>query len=83
MAEQIKINVPLDSLKDEVCSCGNGLWLPALQLKIVPPLYSQTGKHEYLMMQVGFLCTNCGNRIGLKPVIENKSNIVTFPGREN
>jgi hypothetical protein len=84
MAEQIKMNIPLDQLKDKVCECGNALYIPALQLKIVPPLYSPSGQPEYVMLQVGFLCTTCGERIPLKPEADPEKKIITFPtGREN
>jgi hypothetical protein len=84
MAEQIKMNVPLDQLKDKVCECGNALYIPALQLKIVPPLYSPSGQPEYVMLQVGFLCVNCGESIPLKPTPDSEKMIITFPtGREN
>jgi hypothetical protein len=83
MAEQIKMNIPIDSLKDQICECTNALWLPAMQLKAVPPLYSQTGTPQYLMIQIGFLCTACGTRIPLQPITDEEKRVITFPGREN
>jgi hypothetical protein len=84
MAEQIKVNIPIEQLKDKVCSCTNALFIPALQLKIIPPIYSPSGQPEYMMLQVGFLCTNCGERIPLRPEVEQDKKIITFPtGREN
>lgn len=82
MAEQIRVNIPADQLKDQICTCKNGLWIAALQLKIVPPLYSASGKREYLALHTGFLCTNCGTLIPIRPA-EEESSIIVFPGREN
>jgi hypothetical protein len=67
MAKQIKINVPLNQLKTETCVCTNTLWIPALQLRILPPIYSASGKYEYAMIQVGFLCSACGVQIPMRP----------------
>ena len=82
MTEQIKMNIPIDQLKDQICKCGNTVWVSAMQLKIIPPLYSQTSRYEHLMLPYGFFCTACGNMIPLRPT-EDASKILTFPGKEN
>jgi cell division FtsZ-interacting protein ZapD len=82
MDKQITLSIPADQLKDQICKCGNTMWMLAQNLKIVPPLYSQSGRYEHLMIQSGFLCTNCGTLIPLRPVVDAKK-VITLSGKEN
>ena len=81
MTEQLKINVPLNQLKVQECKCGSTSFLPATQLRILPPLYSAIGKYEYVMLQTGFLCASCGAAVAMRPE-EPESKIITFPGKK-
>lgn len=83
MAEQIKLTVPIDQLADTKCECGNETFTMTLRLKVLPALYSQTGKPEHIMLQMGFTCTACGKLIPLSPVDKTDQKILTFPSREN
>lgn len=65
--EKMNINIPADQLKDRICECTNTVFIVALNLKEVPTLYSPTGKPETMMLQVGFLCSNCGKMMPLRP----------------
>ena len=67
MADQIKMTIGADKLDNVVCECGNIMFMTAIQLKDIPALYSPSGKPERLMIQSGFLCTNCGKMIPLRP----------------
>jgi len=82
MAEQIKINVPLSELKSIVCyKCGNEHFAQAGQLKIVPSIYSPSGKEEVIMIQSGFLCVSCGTPAQMQPPKEEDtpSNLIKLP----
>lgn len=64
----MKVSIPVNDLKLHACECTNLRWITSFQLRIIPPLYSQTGKSQYFMAPDGFLCTNCGKHIPLAPV---------------
>lgn len=85
MAEQIKVNVPVSELKTIVCfKCGGEHFAQAGQLKVVPSVYSPTGKEEVIMIQSGFLCVSCGTPAQLKePKKEEQSNIIKLPNSKD
>ena len=73
----MKINVPLDQLKDRVCEkCKGGLFAQSFMLKELPPLYSDSGQYETMMFHVGFTCVRCGTDMKLRPEpsIDDKKN---------
>lgn len=63
----MNINIPLNQLKDRVCKCGGFIFVSAMILKEVPPIYSPTGGYETLMQPAGFVCALCGTVIPLTP----------------
>jgi len=67
MAKQMKVNVPMDQLKDRVCECGGQLFISAVGLKELPALYSPSGQVESAVIPVGFVCCGCGAFMSLRP----------------
>jgi hypothetical protein len=49
------INVDIHSLKVVMCSCGNHIFEPLIIYRIVPSIYSQTGKPALM----GTNCSRC------------------------
>ena len=58
---QMNMKIPVDQLKDRVCSCGNKVFASAVLLKELPAIYSPSGTPDSLMLPVGFVCMQCGN----------------------
>lgn len=52
--------IDLSEQEDVVCkNCGNNIYLPAVRIKRISALISQTGKETIAPVQV-FACTECG-----------------------
>jgi hypothetical protein len=59
MAQQQQIRVDMKDLKDIRCTCKNDCFIGVTKFKIIPLLYSQTGKEELLAINC-MKCTTCG-----------------------
>jgi len=68
--KNVTMNIPMQQLKDRVCKCGGFIFVSALALKEVPPIYSTSGQYETAMQQVGFMCIQCGNVLPIQPETE-------------
>lgn len=67
MSEQMQaVNVNLNDLKDVVCECGEDVFMSVAQYKILPALYSQTGKPALVARP----CLQCSNCLAVKGVDE-------------
>lgn len=67
MNNRVTMTVPLDQLKDRVCKCGGVIFVSALTLKELPPVYSPSGKYETSFIPAGFACIRCGALLSLRP----------------
>jgi hypothetical protein len=83
MAEQMKISVKLEDLRDTKCPCGCGEFSQLFRLKVLPGIYTQSGRAEHIMQPVGFVCRDCRSIIPLLPIVDEDKKVLTFPGREN
>lgn len=61
----IKMNIPLSELNLRKCKCGGSIFIHALSLRIVPALYSPSGKPETIVLPIGFTCVACGEILSL------------------
>jgi len=77
---QMKVNVPLDQLKDRVCPCGCLVFSQAVTLKEIPSLYSPSGVSETAITPVGFVCATCGELIPLRPEPPEMPKVVLAKG---
>ena len=83
MKKQIMMNIPMQQLKDRVCKCGGFIFVSALALKEVPPIYSPSGQIETAMQQVGFMCIQCGNVLPIQPeTTKEESKIICGENKE-
>jgi hypothetical protein len=56
---QQQINIDIDTLSTVLCDCGNHYFEQVVMLKVIPALYSQTGKQAILTVPC-MKCTKCG-----------------------
>jgi len=67
MNQQLKVNIPIGQLKQRTCPCGGIVFVQAVSLKEVPPVYSPSGNPETMIQPLGFICSQCGNLLSLRP----------------
>ena len=60
-----KMNVSMDQMENVLCECGNETFDMHYVLKVVPAMYSPTGKKAIAPMPQ-FLCSKCGKVITLE-----------------
>jgi hypothetical protein len=53
----------IKDFKDVVCTCGSYEFMNLFIMKVVPALYSQTGKEQLGPFPSRFICANCGKDV--------------------
>jgi hypothetical protein len=73
MDQQATVRVDVSQLKDVKCSmCSNDVFEPVAKFKIIPVLYSNTGKAQLLTIQ-GMRCTDCGQTMSFEAALQENS----------
>jgi len=73
---QQPIQVDLSKLKTVVCSCGKLFFEPVQSYKVVPSIYSPTGKPQLVAMNY-FRCIECGSVYSPEDILTESSKLVT------
>jgi len=57
-----KININANDLDSLICTeCECPIAIELFTLKVLPGVYSRSGKNEILKIPVGYCCKNCGS----------------------
>lgn len=78
--DQPTIRVDVNSLKIVMCNCGSVHFNQVISFRILPALYSNTGK-ESLIQEVGAMCVKCNSvysmEVMLKGVVDEGNKLIT------
>ena len=61
MQQGPRININANDLDGLICTeCECPLAIEIFQLKVLPGLYTKSGKNEVIKLPAGYCCKNCG-----------------------
>lgn len=84
--DKFNINLNLDNCPEIVCPCGAREFVQLFHIRILPSVYSPSGKTGTVNISHAFACSMCGKVMDIKDTIKDyegrQGKIITLPGKE-
>jgi hypothetical protein len=82
--EKFNVNINLDNCPEIACPCGAKEFVQLFKVRILPSVYSPTGKTGSVNIAHAFACSMCGKVMEMTDTIKNyeerQGKVITIPG---